>query len=218
MEKSKPFVILSAATSIDGKIATITGDSNLSSKEDRVRLHKLRSKVDAILVGKNTILRDNPLLTVRYTRGKNPIRIILDSKGTISEKSKILQTSNEIPTIIAVSKKISKSNFDKLRKFPVEVISVGKNSVNIKLLLKKLSDRKIKTILVEGGGTVNWEFIKQNLFDELIITVSPFLIGGIDAISFLQGQGFKKISNSPNLHLKSIKRLKNHLVLNYVKV
>jgi len=218
MEKSKPFVILSAATSIDGKIATITGDSNLSSKEDRVRLHKLRSKVDAILVGKNTILRDNPLLTVRYTRGKNPIRIILDSKGTISEKSKILQTSNEVPTIIAVSKKISKSNFDKLRKFPVEVISVGKNSVNIKLLLKKLSDRKIKTILVEGGGTVNWEFIKQNLFDELIITVSPFLIGGIDAISFLQGQGFKKISNSPNLHLKSIKRLKNHLVLNYVKV
>jgi len=218
MEKSKPFVILSAATSIDGKIATNTGDSNLSSKEDKVRLHKLRSKVDAILVGKNTISRDNPLLTVRYTRGKNPIRIILDSKGTISEKSKILQTSNEIPTIIAVSKKISKSNFDKLRKFPVEVISVGKNSVNIKLLLKKLSDRKIKTILVEGGGTINWEFIKHNLFDELIITVSPFLIGGIDAISFLQGQGFKKISNSPDLRLKSIKRLKNHLVLYYVKV
>ena len=218
MEKSKPYVILSAAISVDGKIATRTGDSKLSSKQDSVRLHKLRSKVDAILVGKNTVLRDNPLLTVRYTRGKNPIRIILDSKGTISEKSKILQTSNEIPTIIAVSKKISKSNFDKLHKFPVEVISVGKNSVNIKLLLKKLSDRKIKTILVEGGGTVNWEFIKQNLFDELIITISPFLIGGIDAISLLQGQGFKKISNSPNLRLKSIKRLKNHLVLYYVKV
>ena len=218
MVKSKPYVILSAATSVDGKIATSAGDSNLSSKQDRIRLHKLRSKVDAILVGKNTVSRDNPLLTVRYTRGKNPIRIILDSKGTISEKSKILQTSNEIPTIIAVSKKISKSNFDKLHKFPVEVISVGKNSVNIKLLLKKLSDRKIKTILVEGGGTVNWEFIKHNLFDELIITLSPFLIGGIDAISFLQGQGFKKISNSPNLRLKSIKRLKNHLVLYYVKV
>ncbi len=218
MEKSKPYVILSAATSIDGKIATITGDSNLSSKQDRVRLHKLRSKVDAILVGKNTVSRDNPLLTVRYTKGENPIRIILDSKGTISEKSKILQTSNEIPTIIAVSKKISKSNFDKLHKFPVEIISVGKNSVNIKLLLKKLSDRKIKTILVEGGGTVNWEFIKQNLFDELIITLSPFLIGGNNAISFVQGKGFGKISNSPNLRLKLIKRLKNYLVLYYVKV
>jgi len=218
MEKSKPYVILSAATSVDGKIATKTGDSKLSSKQDKVRLHKLRSKVDAILVGKNTVLRDNPLLTVRHTKGKNPIRIILDSKGTISKKSKILQTSNEIQTIIAVSKKISKSNFDKLHKFPVEVIIAGKNSVNIKLLLKKLSDKKIKTILVEGGGTVNWEFIKHNLFDELIITISPFLVGGNNAISFVQGQGFKKISNSPNLRLKSIKRLKNHIVLYYVKV
>jgi 2,5-diamino-6-(ribosylamino)-4(3H)-pyrimidinone 5'-phosphate reductase len=218
MEKSKPYVILSAAISVDGKIATRTGDSKLSSKQDSIRLHKLRSKVDAILVGKNTVLRDNPLLTVRYTRGKNPIRIVLDSKGIISKKSKILQTSNKIPTIIAVSKRITKSNFDKLQKFPVEVIISGENSVNIRLLLKKLSDKKIKTILVEGGGTINWEFIKHNLFDELIITLSPFLIGGIDATSFLQGQGFKKISNSPNLRLKSIKRLKNHLVLYYVKV
>lgn len=218
MEKSKPYVILSAATSVDGKIATRAGDSNLSSKQDKVRLHKLRSKVDAILVGKNTVLLDNPLLTVRYARGKNPIRIILDSKGTISKKSKILQTSDKIPTIIAVSKKISKSNFDKLCKFPVEIITAGKNSVDIKLLLKKLSNKKINTILVEGGGTINWEFIKHDLFDELIITLSPFLIGGNDAISFVQGKGFKKISNSPNLHLKSIKRLKNHIVLNYVKV
>ena len=158
------------------------------------------------------------MLTVRYARGKNPIRIILDSKGTISKKSKILQTSDKIPTIIAVSKKISKSNFDKLCKFPVEIITAGKNSVDIKLLLKKLSNKKINTILVEGGGTVNWEFIKHNLFDELIITLSPFLIGGNDAISFVQGKGFEKISNSPNLRLKSIKRLKNHVVLYYVKV
>ena len=218
MEKSKPHVILSAAISIDGKIATRAGDSKMSSKQDSVRLHKLRSKVDAILVGKNTLLQDDPLLTVRYTKGKNPIRIILDSKGMISKNSKILQTSNKIPTIIAVSKKISKVNYDKLRKFPVEVITVGKNSVNIKLLLKKLSDRKIKTILVEGGGTVNWEFVKNDLFDELIITLSPFLIGGNDAISFVGGHGFGKISNSPNLHLKSIKRLRNYLVLSYVKV
>ncbi len=218
MEKSKPYVILSAATSIDGKIATRTGDSKLSSKQDSVRLHKLRSKVDAILVGKNTVFQDNPLLTVRHTRGKNPIRIVLDSKGTISKKSKILQTSDKIPTIIAVSKSITKLNFYKLKKFPVQVIVAGENFVNIKLLLKKLLDKKIKTILVEGGGTINWEFIKQNLFDELIITLSPCIIGGNDAISFVQGQGFKGISNSPKLRLKLIKRLKNHLVLYYVKV
>jgi len=218
MEKSKPYVILSAAISIDGKIATRTGDSKLSSNQDYIRLHKLRSKVDGILVGKNTVMHDNPLLTVRYTKGKNPVRIILDSRGNISSKSKILQTSNEVPTIIAVSKKITKFNLKKLYKFPVEVIITGENSVNIKSLMKKLSDKKITTILVEGGGAINWEFIKQNLFDELIITLSPFLIGGNSAISFIQGNGFDKISKSPNLRLKSIKRLKNHLVLNYVKV
>ena len=218
MEKSRPHVILSAATSVDGKIATTTGDSKLSSKQDSIRLHKLRSKVDAILVGKNTVLQDNPMLNVRYSKGKNPIRIILDSNGVLSKKSKILQTSKTIPTIIAVSKKISKSNYSKLEKFPVEIIIAGENSVNIQLLLKKLYKKKIKTILVEGGGTINWEFVKNNLFDELIITISPFIIGGKDAISLIEGTGFKKISNSPNLRIKSITRLKNHLVLSYVKV
>jgi 2,5-diamino-6-(ribosylamino)-4(3H)-pyrimidinone 5'-phosphate reductase len=218
MEKFKPYVILSAAISVDGKIATRTGDSKLSSSSDLNRLHKLRTKVDAIIIGKNTLMRDDPLLTVRHSQGKNPIRIILDSKGDISTKSKILRTSAKVPTIIAVSKKITKSNLQKLNNFPVQVIISGEKSVNIKFLLKKLSEKKIKTILVEGGGTVNWEFIKQNIFDELIITLSPFLIGGNDSISFVQGSGFDKISKSPNLHLKSVKRLKNHLVLNYRKV
>ena len=218
MEKSRPYVILSAAISIDGKIATITGDSKLSSKQDIVRLHKLRSKVDAILVGKNTVLIDNPMLTVRHTRGKNPIRIVLDSKGTISKNSKIIQTSNKVPTIISVSNQISKPNLDKLKKFPIEIVVAGKNSINLKLLLKKLLNRKIKSILIEGGGTVNWEFIKYDLFDELVITLSPFLIGGKNAVSLIEGNGFKKISNSPDLRLKSIKRLKNHLVLHYAKV
>ena len=218
MEKSRPYVILSAAISIDGKIATKTGDSKFSSKQDSIRLHKLRSKVDAILVGKNTVKVDDPLLTVRHTKGKNPIRIILDSRGTLSEKSQILQTSNKIKTIIVVSKKITKANYNKLSKFPVELIVMGESSVNIKSLLRKLSDKKIKTILVEGGGTINWEFIKQNIFDELIVTLSPFLIGGNNAISFVEGKGFGKISKSPNLRLKSVKRLKNHLVLHYAKV
>jgi 2,5-diamino-6-(ribosylamino)-4(3H)-pyrimidinone 5'-phosphate reductase len=218
MEKFNPYVILSAAISIDGKISTNIGDSKLSSKSDTIRLHKLRSKVDAILIGKNTLLQDDPLLTVRYTKGKNPIRIILDSTGSIPTNSRIIKTSNDVQTIIAVSKKINKKNLLRLQKLPVEVIMAGENSINLKLLLKKLSSKKIKTILVEGGGTVNWEFIKNDLFNELIITLSPFLIGGTDSVSFVEGKGFAKISNSPNLKLKSIKRLKNYLVLNYVKV
>jgi len=218
MEKSNMHIILSAAISIDGKISTRSNDSKLSSQEDSTRLHKLRSKVDAILIGKNTMLQDDPLLTVRHTKGKNPTRIILDSKGTISKNSKIIKTSDKIPTIIAVSKKISKANLSKLKKLPVEIIISGDNSVNLKLLMKKLSTKKIKTILVEGGGTVNWEFIKNNIFDELIITLSPYLIGGNDATSLVEGKGFAKIVNSPNLKLKSVKRLKNHLVINYIKV
>ena len=218
MEKSRPYVILSGAISVDGKIATKTGDSKLSSKQDSIRLHKLRSKVDAILVGKNTVLVDNPLLTVRHTIGKNPTRIILDSKGILSNKSKILQTSDKVKTIIVVSKQISKLNLEKLNKFPVEIIIAGKNFINIKLLLKKLLEKKIKTILVEGGGTTNWEFVKHNIFDELIITMSPFIIGGDDAVSLVEGEGFRKISKSPNLRLKSTKRLKNHFVLHYTKV
>ncbi len=143
MEKSnKPYIILSAAISIDGKIATETGDSKLSSDQDCIRLHKLRSKVDGILIGKNTALQDNPLLTVRHSQGKNPIRIILDSKGSIPSKSKILQTSKKVSTIIAVSKTITKSNLERLRKFPVDVIIAGERSVNIKLLLKQLMKKK----------------------------------------------------------------------------
>lgn len=218
MEKSRPHVILSAAISIDGKIATRLGDSKLSSKKDKIRLHRLRSKVDAILVGKNTIHRDDPLLTVRYVKGKNPTRIILDSQGTISVNSKILQTCNKIPTIIAVSKRISKVNLQKLKRFPVEIIMTGENSVNIKSLMNNLSKRKINTVLVEGGGTVNWQFIQNNLFDEILITITPFIIGGIDAITFVQGRGFDKIIKSPRLRLNTIKRLENYLVLHYTKV
>jgi len=218
MEKSRPHVILSAAISIDGKIATRLGDSKLSSKKDKIRLHRLRSKVDAILVGKNTIHRDDPLLTVRYVKGKNPTRIILDSQGTISINSKILQTCNKVPTIIAVSKRISKVNLQKLKRFPVEIIMTGKNSVNIKSLMNNLSKRKINTVLVEGGGTVNWQFIQNNLFDEILITITPFIIGGIDAITFVQGRGFDKIIKSPRLRLNTIKRLENYLVLHYTKV
>jgi len=218
MEKSRLHIILSSAISIDGKIATFTGDSKLSSQKDIIRLHRLRSRVDAILIGKNTVDRDNPLLTVRYIKGKNPIRIILDSQGKISRNSKILQTCSNIPTIIGVSKSITQKNLDELKKFPIDVIVSGKNSVNIKTFLQKLVNKGIRTILVEGGGTINWEFIRNGLFDEILITVSPFVIGGANAVSFVEGKGFAKITKSPKLKLKSIKRLENHLLLHYIKV
>lgn len=215
MVKSRPWVILSAAMSLDGKIASKNGDSKLSSKKDKIRVHKLRSKIDAILVGSNTIKRDNPVLTVRYVKGKNPIRIVLDSKGTISSKSKIIKTSKKIPTIIAVSKKAPKKNIQNLKKHSIEVIVAGENHVNIKNLLKKLAMKKIKTLLVEGGGNVNWEFIKEGLVDEIIVTVSPYLLGGNKAVSLVEGEGFSKINQSLKLKLKKITQLGNEVVLHY---
>jgi len=218
MVKSRPRIILSAAMSLDGKIASKKGYSELSSKQDKVRIHKLRANVDAILVGSNTVRRDNPSLTVRYVKGKNPIRIVLDSNGTISSNSKIVRTSKKIPTILAVSKKATKKNIVKLKNHSIEVIVTGENRVNIKNLLKKLSKKKIKTILVEGGGNVNWEFIKEGLVDEIIITVSPYLIGGINAISLVEGDGFSKIQQSLKLKLQKINRIGNEVVLYYTSL
>jgi len=115
MEKSRPRVTLSAAVTIDGKIATRTGDSKLSSKRDKIRVHKIRSKVDAILVGIKTVQNDDPILTVRYAKGKNPVRVVLDSKGAISSQSRILKTCSKIPTIIAISKAATKKKFTTLK-------------------------------------------------------------------------------------------------------
>ncbi len=218
MVKSRPRIILSAAITVDGKIATRTGDSKLSSKKDKIRLHKLRSKVDAILVGRNTVQCDDPRLTVRYVKGKNPIRIILDSQGSISSSSKIIKTCKNIQTIIAVSKKISKKNLIRLQKLPLQVVILGDKKINIKKLLQYLSKQKINSVLVEGGGTVNWEFISNNLIDEAIITLTPYIVGGENATTLVQGKGFSKISSSKKLRLKRISRQGNELVLYYSKL
>lgn len=218
MVKSRPRIILSAAISLDGKIATRTGDSKLSSKKDKIRLHKLRSTVDSILVGRNTVQIDDPQLTVRYAKGKNPIRIILDSKGTIPSNSKIIKTCKKVPTIIAVSKKISKKNLSRLQNLPLEIAILGDKKISIKKLVQYISKQKINSILLEGGGTINWEFLNENLIDEVIITLTPFLVGGKDATTLIQGKGFSKITNSKKFRLKQVTRQGNELVLNYFKL
>ncbi|KAG2475920.1 MAG: 2,5-diamino-6-ribosylamino-4(3H)-pyrimidinone 5'-phosphate reductase [Nitrosopumilales archaeon] len=215
MVRYRPYVVLSAAISLDGKIATRSGDSQLSSKKDSRRVHKLRSGVDAILVGRKTVSVDNPLLTVRHLKGKNPTRIILDSKGTIRSDSKILKTCKKVSTIIVVSEKITKSNLARLQKFPIDVIQCGKNKINLKQLFRILYRKKIKKILVEGGGTTNWSLIECKLVDEIIVTVTPFIIGGKKAISLIEGKGFDTIPKSLSLKLKKIIKMNSEIVLNY---
>jgi len=215
MVKSRPHVILSAAMSVDGKIATRTGNSELSSRKDLVRVHKLRASVDAILIGKHTQMIDDPSLTVKYVKGKNPTRIILDSVGSIESTSQIIKTCKTVPTIIAVSKKITQKNIVRLEKEGLEVIKCGQNKIDLKKLLHILRKKNIKKLLVEGGGTTNWSFIKDGLVDEMIITITPYVLGGSSAISLVHGEGFGKIAQAPLLKLKKINRMKNELVLHY---
>jgi len=215
MVRLRPHVIFSAAITLDGKIATRTGDSKLSSKADKNRVHKLRSKVDAILIGKNTAKLDDPLLSAYNIKKKNPIRIILDSNATISSSSRILKTCSKISTIIAVSKKAQKKNLQKLEKFPVQVIVCGNYTVNIKKLLGILKKKGIKNILVEGGGTTNWAFVKENLVDEAMITITPYLVGGITATTLVDGDGFSTVVKSIRLKLKNVTKMKNEVTLHY---
>jgi len=215
MVSFRPHVIFSAAITLDGKLATRTGDSKLSSKKDKIRVHKLRSKVDAILVGKNTVKIDDPLLSVRNIKKKNPVRIILDSNATIRTSSRILKTCSKIPTIIAVSKSAQKKNLQRLEKSPVQVIVCGKHTVDVKKLLGILKKKGIKNILVEGGGITNWAFMKENLVDEAIITVTPYLVGGITATTLVDGDGFSTIAKSIRLKLKNVTKIKNEVILHY---
>lgn len=213
MAKSRPYVILNAAISIDGKIATQKGRSNLSSKKDLIRVHKLRRSVDAILVGKNTINIDNPLLTVRYVKGKNPIRIILDSKGTLSSKSKVIKTAKKIPTILVISENAPKK-VERFLSNGVQVIRCGRNKINLKKLLKILYKKGIKKMIVEGGGITNWYFFKEKLIDEIRITITPYVLGGSTAIPLVGGDGFEEIPYS--FELKKIEKIQNEIVLHYV--
>ena len=215
MEKSRPYVILSAAMTLDGKIAKGRTKIKLSSKNDKIRVHKLRAKVDGILIGKNTLDTDNPMLNVRYVTGKNPVRILLDSRGTIKSSSKIIQSCSKISTIIATTQLISKKNLSRLEKFPLEIIKCGKSSVDVVKLLKILQKKGMKKILLEGGGTLNWSFLKRGLVDELIITITPYILGGSDSVTLVEGSGFKNLFSMNKLKLEKIQKIGNELVVYY---
>ena len=215
MANSKPKVTLSAAITLDGKIGQKNKQIVLSSKADKIRVHKLRSKSDAILVGKNTVEQDDPLLTVRYTKGKNPIRIILDSHGTIKNTSRIIKTCKRVPTIIVTSEIISKPNLNRLQKLPLDVIICGKNQVNLTKLLPVLSKKGIKTVLLEGAGTLNRSFLKKNLIDEMIIALTPYVLGSKNTVSLFEGLSFPSLKIKFPLKLKNVQKNGNEIILNY---
>ncbi len=207
----KPYVILNAAMTLDGKIASKSGDSELSCKEDWERVYKLRASVDGIMVGINTVLKDNPSLTSKGY-GKNPVRIIVDSKARTPLNARVL--NDESSTIIAVSRKAKESKLKELRK-KAEVIVCGDDLVDLSCLLKKLYDMGIKSILLEGGGTLNWSMLKNGLVDRVIVSIAPYIVGGRDAVTLVEGEGFNKIREGIRLNLVKFYKLGEDLILEY---
>src|SRR5918911_1208441 len=219
-------VIINGAMTVDGKIATSNGDSRISSKEDLIRVHKLRASVDAIVVGISTILADDPRLTVRLVKGKNPARVIVDSRGRVPLDSQIMYGASKINTIVAVTDQAPEEKVAKLREMGAQVlvISEGKKGqsaavprgVNLKLLFRKLERMGLKTTLVEGGGELNWSLLRLGLVDLLTVTIAPKIAGGRLATTLVEGDGFDEISQSIKLQLKKIQRKKGgELVLHY---
>jgi 2,5-diamino-6-(ribosylamino)-4(3H)-pyrimidinone 5'-phosphate reductase len=213
---------------VDGKIATSSGDSKISSREDLVRVHKLRASVDAIVVGISTILADDPRLTVRLAKGKNPSRVIVDSRGRIPLDSQIMRTASRVKTIVAVTDQAPEEKIMKLRDMGTQVlvISEGKkgqsaavpHGVNLKLLFRKLEKMRLKKILVEGGGELNWSLLRLGLVDELTITIAPKIAGGRLATTLVEGDGFDEIAQGIRLQLKKIERKKTGELMLYYKL
>lgn len=189
----RPKVIINVASSLDGFIASNRGALHLSSREDLERVHLLRNSVDAILVGKNTVIIDNPLLTVRYTtsRKKHPLRIILDSKGSIPIDSNVVKEQKKYPTVIFVSRTHPIEKEDDFNNLGVTIIPVGKeektNFLDLKQILKHLkNDFNVKTLLVEGGSTIISQFIQRRLVDKMFIYFAPILVGHLGGIPLLR--------------------------------
>ena len=200
-----PFVLLKAAMTLDGKIASCTGNSQwITNEKSRTYVHQLRREYDAILVGIGTVLKDDPQLDVRLLeeKGRNPLRIVLDPDLKLPCTSKIAQTAEKQPTIIFCSEKIeSLDRIRELEKMQVEIIPLGENSEQIPLrqMLVILGQRNITSLLVEGGGEIHASFLAERLADKICWFISPKIIGGKNSPSPVGGSGIPQMSDAIKL-------------------
>lgn len=208
----RPFVVLKAAVSLDGKIATVTGESKwITGPESREYTHRLRHRYDAILVGINTVLTDNPSLTARLPGdgGIDPVRVILDSKCRTPLNAKIINQSSKAKTIIACTKDAPEDRIKALKEAGTEVIVLPhkEGKVDILELLKELGRRQVTSILVEGGAQVHGSFLTAGAVDKVYWFIAPLLIGGGKAPGAVAGEGIKKLSEAVRLSELKVHRL-----------
>lgn len=205
--KKRPFIAIKFASSLDGKIATSNGDSRwITNEKARLYARLLRGQYQAVLVGINTVLKDDPHLGVRMKGKKDPLRIILDSSLKIPLNSQVLRDNN---VLVATTDLAHKDKLEKLTKKGVEIIvfkekeqGSSTSKVPINKLISELVKREIISILVEGGGNTLGRFVDAGLVDKVYVFHAPVLIGGKKAISAIGGQGFARVSKA--LHLKNV--------------
>lgn len=203
-----PFVLMKSAMTLDGKIATYTGNSKwITSEESRLNSHKLRNKLSAIMVGINTVINDNPKLTCRIENGRNPIRIIVDSKLRIPLESNVLKINKKKndKVIIATTLNANEKKIELLESRGVTVLKFNEKNRHVDLseLMLKLGEMNIDGILLEGGGTINFSALEEGIVDKVMIYIAPVLFGGKDAKTPVEGKGIEEISEK--IKLKDIK-------------
>ncbi len=203
----KPFVLINSAMTADGKISNRKKNQVLiSSKNDLNRVNRLRNEFDAIMVGVGTVLCDNPNL-----EGENLIKVVPDSRARTPINSNLF---GEEKTILAVTEEAEEKKLVKLREKADVLVYKGKK-VDLERLLSDLSQLGIKKLLVEGGGTINWSLFKKGLVDEVSTYIGNFILGGKNAPTLVDGEGFLNRKEGVNLDLKKIEKMDEGVLLNW---
>ncbi|MDE7097627.1 MAG: bifunctional diaminohydroxyphosphoribosylaminopyrimidine deaminase/5-amino-6-(5-phosphoribosylamino)uracil reductase RibD [Ruminococcus sp.] len=220
----RPFVTMKYAMTMDGKIACYTGESKwITGEQSRMNVQYERLRHSAIMVGIGTVLADNPMLTCRLENGRNPIRIICDSRLRIPLESNIVQTAKDIPTIIATTDYGKRKNDDKKEKrkkledMGCSFITTSTNSPNsrtdLKKVIKKLGDMKIDSILLEGGGELNWSMLNVGLVNKVQAYIAPKIFGGAGAKSAVSGRGVPVPSDAFMLTDTKVKHIGDDILI-----
>ncbi|MGE5353257.1 MAG: bifunctional diaminohydroxyphosphoribosylaminopyrimidine deaminase/5-amino-6-(5-phosphoribosylamino)uracil reductase RibD [Acidobacteriota bacterium] len=221
ISKKLPYVTLKVAQTLDGRIADLSGDSKwITSLNSRRYVHDLRSQYDAVLVGSRTVKIDDPNLTVRFIEGRNPKRVVVDSGLKLNLNLKLFVNNIDGNLLVLTSRKSAekKRKLEKLKNLGVEILFVKENkdgTLNLKNALEELGKNRISSVLVEGGRRIYTSFIKEGLFDDMMVFISPKIIGeGLPAVDKL---GIHSIRKSMKLKVRSVEKLGDDVLIELAK-